>query len=86
MSAIIDCKLHGCRVVTAFPEGCPFHSPNPLRHLEAYLDRSYPAPGESNHKAALFAEIFETCKKCVVENSGHPQVRFLSESDNGRSA
>jgi hypothetical protein len=71
------CELHGCRVVTSLPVGCPLGSRNPSRHLESYQDKSYPAPCDDPHVAAVHQSIFNICKTCVFSNSSQPHIRFL---------
>ena len=71
------CALHGRRIVTEFPHGCPLGIRNPLDSIGEYQQRAWELMGESNPLAFAMFDCYDTCAECVPRLLRHPHVRRL---------
>ena len=59
------CRFNGCRLVVAFPAGCPFAEPNPVAAIDAI------------RKFDPFNKRANTCGECVTELMANSTVQDL---------
>ncbi len=72
-STVPLCVLHGLRIVTRLPEGCPLSWDNCLEGLTALRDMAW-TPG-GNLSALL--DRLGVCNQCVADLQSHPHVKTL---------
>ena len=72
------CKLHGCRIVYRFPDGCPYNAANPLDRLYAIRSRGWRqlsnATTEDHRGGLTLLAIDDICNACIDRLCGHPHV------------
>ncbi|MGB2987160.1 MAG: hypothetical protein WBE26_14920 [Phycisphaerae bacterium] len=77
------CKLHGCRVVSQFPESCPLRAKNPLDRIYAIRQRGWRQLGDhttDDHRGGLaLLAIDDICSTCMDRMLGHRHVRYLRD-------
>lgn len=86
-SIIVDrfprCNLHGSRIVSSFPNGCPCGVPDAHERLAEVLRRGWAQLADSStqdHRGGLtLLDVADTCASCVGRLLRHRHVRFLRE-------
>lgn len=72
------CSLHGMKIVTMLPHGCPLDAPNPF---DALLDRKNVgfarlADKDCRNGVVLLA-AYDTCNRCIDTMLRHPHIQGL---------
>lgn len=69
------CRLHGTRIVDAFPPGCPYWNEWPHDRLAEMQDASW---REISYAAFALKERYEICSSCRLPQDVRDRVRSSS--------
>lgn len=71
------CELHGVRVVTRFPDGCPLAERNPLAKITEMNEAAWQLRGDNDPAVSAMFACADTCHRCVECKLRDPLVKLL---------
>lgn len=75
------CRLHGWRITSRFPAGCPLASASPLAEVHRIQVRGWELLAPRNHarhaSGLTLLQQYETCYECVGRLIAHPLIVSL---------
>ena len=72
------CKLHGVKIMTDFPSGCPYRHQNPAERLAEYQNLGWrQLADDRGHAGLTLLDVMKTCNRCISEIGNNAHVIYL---------